>query len=149
MSATREIHWDGRALSLDPAMGGRALAIDSRCLDGEPIPGCYAHVCALADDAARVPFDQPEVQGARRDALGWWIPLLGDALVCLSTLSLDDVHYAGAITVTDDPGFFAADPFARLFPGTVVRSDLFSPVPAPPGPLLERIGGAPWPGGNF
>ena len=37
-------------------------------LDGEPVPGCFAHVCALPGDDARVPFDQPEVQGVRRDA---------------------------------------------------------------------------------
>lgn len=111
--------------------------------------GAYAHVCALPDDEARVPFDQPEVQHVRRDALAWWVPLLGDALVCLTTLSLDPVHYGGAITVARDPGHFAADPFARLFPGSVVRTDLFCRVDPPPGPVMERYAGAPWPGGAF
>lgn len=40
-----------------------------------------------------VPFDFPEVQQARRDALAWWIDLLGDSLVCVTTLAADPVHY--------------------------------------------------------
>lgn len=144
-----EVWWDGADLALDPRATGRRMAIDRRCLEGEPVPGCFAHVCALNDEAARIPFDQPEVQEARRAALAWWIPLLGDALVCLSTLSIDSVHCAGAITVARHPLRFDDDPFARLFPGTVVSTDRFAAVAAPAGPLIERIAGAPWPGGRF
>jgi len=36
-----------------------------------------------------------------------------------------------------------AAPFARLFAGTVVRADGFSLVAPSPGPLIERIAGAP------
>ena len=144
-----DLFYDGRSLSLDPGCGGRHFGIDPRCLDGPPVAGAYAHVCALADPAARVPYDQPEVQQARRDALAWWIPLLGDALVCLTTISLDSVHCGGAITVSRDLRHFEADPFARLFPGQTHRTDIFSAVAAPPGPVLERYGGAPWPGGSF
>lgn len=145
----RELFWDGARLATETTPGARRLEIDSRCLGGEPIPGCFANVCALPDDAARVPFDQPEVQQARRDALAWWIPLLGDSLVCVSTLSLDSVHCAGAITVARRPDRFDDDPFARLFVPTVTATDLFTAVPPPTGPVIERVAGAPWPGGCF
>jgi len=85
----------------------------------------------------------------RRDALAWWIPLLGSSLVCLTTLALDAVNYAGAITVTTEPAFFEDDPFARLFPGAVVQTDVFCHVPPPAGPAIERYAGVAWPGGMF
>jgi hypothetical protein len=47
------------------------------------------------------------------------------------------------------PDRFDADPFARIFPGTVARTDLFCPVAPAPGPVVERYAGAPWPGGRF
>lgn len=128
---------------------GRAFTIDARCLEGEPVPGAWAHICALPDRAARIPFDQPEVQQARRDALAWWIGLLGDDLVCISTLALDEVYYGGAVTVARSPQHFGQDPFARLFAGTVERSDDFCAVAPPAGPILERYAGVPWPGGRF
>ena len=111
--------------------------------------GAFAHVCALPDPDAALRFDEPEVQQARRDALAWWIPLLGDALVCVSTFAIDASRCAGAITVARDPRQFRSDPFARLFPGTVVATDLFCAVPPPVGPVVERYAGAPWPGGCF
>ncbi len=94
-------------------------------------------------------FDQPEVQQVRRDALAWWIPLLGEDLVCVTTLALDASLYGGAITVARRPDRFADDPFARIFPGTVVRTDLFAQVDPPVGPVIERYAGRPWPGGRF
>jgi hypothetical protein len=145
----RYLFYDGRELALDEHPSGRRFGADRRCFEGEPVPSAYAHVCALPDPAARIPYDQSEVQGARQAALAWWIPLLGDDLVCLTTLSLDAVHFGGAITVVREPRHLRADPFARLFPGQVVRTDLFCEVPAPPGPVLERYAGAPWPGGSF
>ncbi len=75
--------------------------------------------------------------------------LLGDALICLSTLAVDEARYAGAITVTRRPAPWSEDPFARIFPGTVVRSDRFCPVAPPPGSVLERYAGVAWPGGTF
>ncbi len=128
---------------------GRCFEIDARCLAGVAVPGAYAHVCALPDDAAALRFDEPEIQQARRDALAWWIPLLGDALVCLTTLALDASLYGGAITVTRRPVAWSADPFARIFAGTVVRSDLFAEVAPPAGPVIERYAGVAWPGGRF
>jgi len=123
--------------------------VDARCLEGEPVKGAYAHVCALSDTRARLAYDQPEVQGVRRDAMAWWIPLLGDALVCMTTLALDEAGYGGAITVTSRAVDFAYDPFARLFGGRLVRTDMFCPVPPPPGPVVERYAGVAWPGGSF
>ena len=137
------LRWDGAVLGR-----GRRFRADPRCLAGEPVQA-WAHVCALPDEDARLPYDTPEVQGARRDALAWWIPLLGESLVCLTTLAVDSVHYGGAITVAADPSLFGQDPFARIFPGTVVETALFSRVPPPPGPGIERYRGAAWPGGGF
>jgi hypothetical protein len=141
--------FDGLGLSADPHAPGRRLRIDARCLAGPPVKGAYAHVCALTHDDATLRFDEPEVQQARRDALAWWIPLLGEALVCVSTFAIDASLCAGAVTVARDPTRFEDDPFARLFPGTVVRTDLFCAVSPPVGPVIERYSGAPWPGGAF
>lgn len=140
--------YDGSALRA--ATGpGRCFMIDARCLLGEPVRGAYAHVCALSDPDAALAFDQPEIQQVRRDALAWWIGLLGDAFVCLTTLALDEARYGGAITVTREPVDWQSDPFARIFPQTIVRSDLFCPVLPPPGPVVERYAGVAWPGGTF
>ena len=141
--------FDGARLSLDPHAPGRRLRIDARCVEGDPVAGAFAHVCALPDRDAALRYDEPEAQQARRDALAWWIPLLGDELVCLSTFALDASRCAGAITVARDPSRFRDDPFARLFPGTVVATGLFCRVDPPAGPPIERYAGAPWPGGRF
>ena len=141
--------FDGKRLSADPHAPGRRLRTDVRCLTGAPIPGAFAHVCALTDRDAALRFDEPEVQQVRRDALAWWIPLLGERFICLSTFALDASRFGGAVTVARDPCHFAADPFARLFHGTVVKTDLFCEVGAPAGPVVERYAGAPWPGGSF
>ena len=141
--------FDGERLSADLGAPGRRLRVDSRCVEGERITGAYAHVCALPDRSAALRYDEPEVQQARRDALAWWIPLLGDAFVCLSTFALDASRCGGAVTVAREPSRFEDDPFARLFPGTVVESDIFCDVPPPAGPPIERYAGAPWPGGRY
>lgn len=142
------VSFDGERLDPDPR-AGRRLRIDARCLAGKPVEGAFANVCALTDESAALRFDEPEVQQARRDALAWWIPLVGDDYVCLSTFSLDASRFAGALTVARDPTWFGEDPFARLFPATIVRVDFFCPVAPPPGPVIERYAGVPWPGGAF
>ena len=141
--------WDGERLATELHAPGRRFRADPACFGAEPVEDAWAHVCALTDDDAKLPFDLPEIQQARRDALGWWIPLLGDSLVCLSTLAVDSVNYGGAVTVARDPFRFDDDPFARIFPGTVVRTSLFSVVLSPPGPVIERYSGVAWPGGAF
>ena len=142
-----ELKFDGERLSVDGA--GRTFQIDQRCVDGAPIAGAFAHVCALGDPAAALEFDHPEIQQVRRDALAWWIPLLGDSLVCLTTFALDEARYGGAVTVVTRPAQWQLDPFARIFPGKVVRTNLFSAVPPPAGPVVERYAGVAWPGGSF
>jgi len=143
------ISFDGRALGTG-STPGRAFDLDPRCIEGsDPVSGAYANVCALADADAAIPFDQTEVQQARRDALEWWIPMLGDTLVCITMLALDESRCGGAITVTRAPVDFGSDPFARLFPATLVRTDIFSEVPPPAGPVIERYAGVAWPGGAF
>lgn len=146
----RVIHFDGESLSLDPDAGDRAFLADERCFEGPRVPTAWAHVCALTDPDAAIRFDEPEVQQARRETFAWWIPLLGDDLVCLTTLALDGARYGGAITVVRRERDLSTDPFAQLFPGKVIEcGDLFSEVAPPPGPVIERYGGAPWPGGSF
>ena len=142
-----ELRFDGEHLSLEGE--GRVFQVDARCLEGTPVARAYAHVCALADPDAALEFDQPEVQQVRRDAMAWWIPLLGDSLVCLTTLALDEARYGGAITVTSEPVPWDQDPFARIFGGTVFRSDIFCVVAPPAGPVVERYAGVAWPGGRF
>ncbi|MCA1698687.1 MAG: hypothetical protein LC790_07235 [Actinobacteria bacterium] len=58
--------FDGRELHAGPTPG-RCFMVDARCLEGEAIPGAYAHVCALTDPGAALPFDQPEIQSLRAD----------------------------------------------------------------------------------
>src|SRR5215211_5510216 len=130
--------FDGERLRQGPRGAGRRLRIDARCLVGDPVEGATAHVCALADPEAALRF-----------ALAWWIGLLGTDFICLSTFALDASRCAGAVTVARTASRFRHDPFARLFPGTVARADFFCAVPPPPGPVIERYGGAPWPGGSF
>jgi len=133
---------EGSTLLLD---SGLRVRPDPRTIRGETVAGAWAHVCV----GEPLPYDMPEVQQARRDALAWWIPLLGDSLVCITTLAVDSVRYAGAITVATDPSLFAEDPFARLHRGVVVQTDLFCRVPPPAGPVIERYRGVAWPGGRF
>lgn len=142
-----EIRFDGEHLSLEGE--SRVFQVDARCVEGTPVAGAYAHVCALADPEAALEYDHPEVQQVRRDAMAWWIPLLGDSLVCLTTLALDEARYGGAITVTAEPVAWDQDPFARIFPGMMLRSDLFCAVAPPAGPVVERYAGVAWPGGSF
>ena len=143
------IFFDGAELTTKRGTPGRRFRADPRCLAPEPAPKAYAHVCALADPEAALRFDEPEIQQARRDALAWWIPLLGDDFVCVTTLAVDPVNYGGAITVARSADRFGEDPFARIFPGTIVETELFVPVAPPVGPAIERYSGAAWPGGAF
>ena len=146
-SGAAELRFDGERLSLEGE--GRVFQVDARCVEGTPVAGAYAHVCALADPDAALEYDHPEVQQVRRDAMAWWIPLLGDSLVCLTTLALDEARYGGAITVTSEPVPWDQDPFARIFGGTVLRSEIFCAVAPPAGPVVERYAGVAWPGGSF
>ena len=59
------------------------------------------------------------------------------------------VTWKGAGDETPSPDSRAKYEFARIFPGTVVETELFCPVAPPPGPVVERYSGVAWPGGRF
>ena len=73
----------------------------------------------------------------------------------VTTLLLDDSHFAGSLTVrraADARRRLAEDPFARIAPARVlhVGPGLLGDVAPPAGPVIERHGsGTPWPGGRF
>jgi hypothetical protein len=137
---------EGSTLVLD---SGLRVVPDRRTIRGTS-ERALAHVCAARHRDEAPPYDDPAVQQARRDALAWWVPELADQLVCVTTLALDSVRCAGAITVVRSASVrFDDDPFARLFPGELVECDLFCPVDPPVGPVMERYAGAAWPGGSF
>jgi hypothetical protein len=79
--------FNGEGLSADPRPPGGASGPTRAGLDGNPVRGAYAHVCALTDRDAALPYDMAEVQQTRRDVLACWISMLGDALVCVTTLA--------------------------------------------------------------
>lgn len=143
--------FDGHELRAGQDGDGLSFMVDSRCLEEPAVAGAQAWVFAPDDARDGVPYDQPEVQGARQDALAWWYGMLGDALVCHTTLALDESRCAGAITVVsgDVPARPTDDPFSRLYAPRCVPCALFGVVAPPPGPVLERYAGAPWPGGSF
>jgi hypothetical protein len=124
---------------------GLRVRPDPRCIRGETVRGAFAHV-SVGDP---IPYDFPEIQQARRDVLAWWIGLLGETFICVTTLALDTVHCVGAITVATSDDRFEDDPFGRIFPATTVQSDLFCRVAPPAGPVIERYAGVAWPGGRF
>lgn len=95
-------------------------------------------------------FDDGAVQQARR-------VVLADARPAdlVTTLLLDDSHFAGSLTARRGPGAVQRlrdDPFARIWPARVLElgPGLLGVVAPPPGPTIERHGSAaPWPGGSF
>jgi hypothetical protein len=91
-------------------------------------------------------FDDLAVQEARRALLRSAFP--PDAV---STLLVDDSHFAGAITVRREPST-DDDPFARIEPGRVLRvgAGVVGAFALPVGPVIERHGSAqPWPWERF
>ncbi len=79
--------------------------------------------------------------------------LAGPPFAAVSTLVRDAVHFAGAVTVgwNDDLGRLGDDPFARLQPARLLRvgPGMFGRVPPPPGPVIQRYAGKPWPVTGF
>lgn len=120
-----------------------AVRIDPRAID----PGGEAMLCSLvlAPAEVSVDFDDPAVVGATRAAL-----LLPPADL-ISTFVRRGHRFAGAITGVRHAARrwrLDADPFARIFPGRIVRigPGLLARVPAPTGPGTQRYGsGDPWP----
>jgi hypothetical protein len=92
-------------------------------------------------------FDDPAVSQAMRRVLA------GPPFAAVSTLVRDAVHFAGAVTVeqVDQPDRLADDPFALLHPARVLRvgPGMFGAVAPPPGPVVQRYAGQPWPVAGF
>jgi hypothetical protein len=122
-----------------------ARRADPRLIDRD---GAEATVSVVWPERRRglLAFDDVAVQEARRAVLRSAFP--PDAV---STLLVDDSHFAGAITVRRDPPT-EADPFARVEPGRVLRvgAGVVGAFPLPAGPVIERHGSAqPWPWERF
>ncbi len=85
-------------------------------------------------------FDDPAVAQARRAALAGPWPRAASAL------TVDAVHFAGSLWVTD-PGRPVEDPFALLGVPRVleVGAGVLGRRPRPAGPAQERYAGKPWP----
>ena len=122
-----------------------ALVVDARAVDPHGGPGWIS--LALAPDAMRVRFDDPAVCQAMR------VVLSAPPLDVISTLVRDPSTIGGAFSATHapTPDALADDPFARIFPRTLLQVDagFVGAMPAPPGPGVQRYAGAPWPWDKF
>ena len=120
-----------------------AARVDRRVVD----PDGPAMAVSWADAGSRhVLYDDPAVVAATQRVLaGPWPPFV-------STLAADSSHLAGTLTgaapgvVTDWPGWWETDPFARILePEAAARRVPASsrrPSPVPQGPVHQRYGGA-------
>jgi hypothetical protein len=122
-----------------------ALGIDARAIDpcGEP---AWVSL-ALAPERIRVLFDDPVICQAMR------MVLTGPPADVVSTLVRDPSTIGGAFTAihATTPEGLADDPFARIFPRTLLRvgRGFVGRMPPPTGPGVQRYAGAPWPWDHF
>ncbi len=123
-----------------------ARRVDPRLIDAD---GAEGYISLVWPDRVRgfQTFDDAAVQQARREVQRSAFPPDG-----VSTLLVDDSHFAGAITVRRGPGAVSrlrtADPFARVESGQVlhVGPGVLGTLLLPAGPVIERHGSAqPWP----
>ena len=122
-----------------------ARRADPRLIDPGGAP---ARLSITWPDRARglIAFDDVAVQHARRAVLASATP--PDAV---STLLVDDSHFAGSITVRRD-AVVDDDPFGRVEAARVldVGAGVVGAFPLPVGPVIERHGSAqPWPWDRF
>lgn len=118
----------------------RALRVDAR-LNAGGGPATWASWCRFDGDES-LAFDDGAVTGALRRRLAAPWP------VGVSTLLVDWSRIAGALTLGLTRADVAADPFAAIFPRTIVEvpAGSFGTNPAPTGPGVTRYGsGNPWP----
>ena len=123
-----------------------ARRVDERIVDPAGAPAWISLV--LPPGGARLAFDDLAVQHARRRVLA------EPPQDAVSTLMRDASHFEGAITVARGAGVprLADDPFARIFPASVLRvgPGVLGAASAPAGPTIERYGSAnPWPWDRF
>ena len=121
------------------------LGIDARAIDPHGEPAWIS--LALAPEPLRVLFDDAAVCQAMR------VVLAGSPVAVMSTLVRDPSTIGGAFTATHapTPEVVADDPFARIFPRTLLRVDggFVGTMSAPAGPGVQRYAGAPWPWDHF
>jgi hypothetical protein len=122
----------------------RAVRIDERLIDPAGAPAWVSLV--LPQREHTLLFDDPTVCETLRAVLR------DQAGTGLSTLIRNGLYLAGAVTVSHDgPEPLLDDPFARIYARQLLRVDagLFTAAPAPPGPVIQRYGGTPWPVAGF
>ena len=123
------------------------MRVDERLIDSQG--GAAWISLVLPPPGVRLAFDDLAVQQARR------LVLLHPFPAAVSTLLRDDSHFEGAITVARSAGDkqrLRDDPFARIFPPTLLAVDagIVGALPPPTGPTIERYGsGNPWPWDQF
>jgi hypothetical protein len=118
-----------------------ARRADPRLIDPGGEPACISLIWPERERGL-LPFDDLAVQHARRAVLQSAFP--PDAV---STLLVDDSHFAGAITVRREQ-HAEVDPFARVEPARALRvgAGVVGSFALPVGPVIERHGSAqPWP----
>jgi hypothetical protein len=122
-----------------------ATRMDVRIIDPAG-PPAWVSLVLVAPEVAPL-FDDPAVSQAMRAVLA------GPPFAAVSTLVRDAVHFAGAVTVHhgERPDRLADDPFARLHPARILRlgPGMFGRVRPPPGPVVQRYAGKPWPVPGF
>lgn len=159
-TAVAAITWAGRAESSagdvddgflaaweakdEPVTG--AIKIDPRAIDPDGAAAWASLV--LAPWSVWLLFDDVAVSHAIRAVLA------APPVDVVSTFVTGDDRFVGAITAVhdDDPIRLRDDPFAAIFPATLVRvgPGLLGTTPAPVGPVIQRYGGAnPWPWDRF
>jgi hypothetical protein len=122
-----------------------AVRMDGRLVDPD---GRAAWVSLVTVPRQVAPlFDDVAVSEAMRQVLRGWPP------AAVSTLVRDAATFAGSVTVshTGGPGSLRDDPFARLHPARILRAGpgMFATPPGPPGPVIQRYAGKPWPAAGF
>ncbi len=127
-----------------------ARRADPRLIDREG-KEAFVSIVWPERDRGLLAFDDLAVQHARRVLLQGAFP--PDAV---STLLVDDSHFAGAITVRRGAAAIGrlrgADPFASVERGRVLRvaAGVVGAFALPAGPVIERHGSAqPWPWPSF
>jgi hypothetical protein len=122
-----------------------AVRMDRRLVDPDG-PAAWLSLVLVPPELAPL-FDDPAVSQAMRRVL------TGPPFAASSTLVRDAVHFGGAVTVEQgpDPRRLADDPFARLHRARILRvgPGMFGAVPPPPGPVIQRYSGQPWPVAGF
>ena len=118
----------------------RALRVDERVAAGGG-PATWASWCRFDGDGS-LAFDDGAVTGALRRVLARPWP------VAVSTALVDWSRIGGALTLATSRADLEDDPFARVFPRTILRvaEGSLGAIPPPTGPCLTRYGsGNPWP----